>query len=128
MGAHLGTSPGTIFGLANGRHPLGNLGDACESTCSRDTHVIVKQRTASADRQNVTLSLPRTLLKRVKVLAAEEDKSMSQLMEEALEERVRRRAAYEQARRRHLRVLERGFDLGTGGRLQVSRDELHERQ
>jgi predicted transcriptional regulator len=88
----------------------------------------VKQRTASADRQNVTLSLPRPLLKRVKVLAAEEDKSMSQLMEEALEERVRRRAAYEQARRRHLRVLERGFDLGTGGRLQVSRDELHERQ
>lgn len=96
------------------------------ATCFRDTRIIVKQKTANADRQNVTLSLPRTLLKRVKVLAAEEDKSMSQLMEEALEDRVRRREAYEQARRRHLRALERGFDLATGGELRVSRDELHE--
>jgi predicted transcriptional regulator len=88
----------------------------------------VKVRGPGSARQNVTLSLSKSLLKRVKVLAAEEDKSMSELMEEALEDRVHRRAAYERARRRHLRVLERGFDLGTEGRLTVSRDELHERR
>ncbi len=87
----------------------------------------MKTKRAAGERQNVTLSLPKPLLKRVKVLAAEEDKSMSQLMEEALEDRVQRRAEYERARKHHLRLLARGFDLGTEGRLPVSRDEVHDR-
>jgi hypothetical protein len=87
----------------------------------------VKTRGARDERQNVTLSLPKPLLKRVKVLAAEEEKSMSQLMEEALEGRVHRRAEYERAKKHHLRLLARGFDLGTEGRLLVSQDEVHDR-
>jgi hypothetical protein len=83
---------------------------------------------AASERQNVTFSLPRPPLKRVKVLAAEEDKSMNQLVEQLLADRVHRRAEYERAKKRHLRLLERGLDLGTKGRLQVSRDELHERR
>jgi hypothetical protein len=42
-------------------------------------------------------------LKRVKVLAAEEEKSVSQLIKEALEDRVHRRGVYERAKKRHLR-------------------------
>jgi hypothetical protein len=80
------------------------------------------------ERQNVTLSLPKPLLKRVKVIAAEEEKSVSQLMKEALEDRVHRHGSYERAKKRHLRLLEQGLDLGTRGGPLVSREELHERR
>ena len=85
-------------------------------------------RTKRADLQNVTLSLPKPLLKKAKIIAAEEEKSVSQLMKEALEERVHRRGAYELAKKRHLRLLDRGFDLGTEGLPLISRDEQHERR
>lgn len=62
------------------------------------------------------------------MIAAEEEKSVSQLMKEALEERVHRHGAYERARKRHLRLLQQGLDLGTKGGPLVSRDELHERR
>jgi predicted HicB family RNase H-like nuclease len=39
--------------------------------------------------QNVTLSIPRTLLKQAKIIAAGQDKSLSQLMRESLEKKVR---------------------------------------
>ena len=81
-----------------------------------------------AELQNVTLSLPKPLLKRAKVIAAEEEKSVSQLMKEALEDRVHRRGDYERAKKRHLRLLDRGLDLGTKGGPLVSRDELHSRR
>jgi len=80
------------------------------------------------ERQNVTLSLPKPLLKKAKVAAAQQDKSLSELMREALEHRVNRQAEYERAKNRHLKILERGFDLGSRGKLTVSREELHGRR
>ena len=80
------------------------------------------------ERQNVTLSLPKPLLKKAKVAAAQQDKSLSELMREALEDRVNQSAEFENAKKRHLRLLERGFDLGSRGNLTVSRDELHDRR
>ena len=85
-------------------------------------------KTKRAEHQNVTLSLPKPLLKRVKVIAAEEEKSVSQLMKEALEDRVHRRGAYERAKKHHLRLLDQGLDLGTKGQPLISRDELHDRR
>jgi predicted DNA-binding protein len=79
------------------------------------------------ENQNVTLSIPRSLLKQAKVLAASQDKSLSQLLRESLEEKVREKADYQQARKRQLRRLRQGFDLGTAGELKISRDELHVR-
>ena len=78
------------------------------------------------DRQNVTLSLPKALLKKAKVVAAQQDKSLSELMREALERRISRAAEYEKAKRRHLRLLERGLDLGSDGEVAFSREELHD--
>ena len=78
------------------------------------------------ERQNVTLSLPKPLLKKAKVVAAQQDKSLSELMREALERHVSQNADYEKARKRHLKLLERGFDLGSHGQPSVSREELHE--
>lgn len=76
----------------------------------------------------MTLSLPRALLRKVKVVAATRDTSISALLTKALEEiagqdddRQRR------AMRRTLARAREGYDLGTHGRLYVDRDGLHAR-
>jgi len=80
------------------------------------------------EKQNVTLSLPKSLLREAKILAVERGISLSQLLAEALEELLRRRREYERARKRHSAILKKGVDLGTGGKVQVRREELHERR
>ena len=79
------------------------------------------------EKQNVTLSIPKTVLRQAKILAASQDKSLSQLMRESLEEKVREETDYNNARKRQLKLLKKGFDLGTGGQVKTSRDELHAR-
>ena len=80
------------------------------------------------NKQNVTLSLPKALLRKAKMLAASRDESLSELLRESLETKVREASGYKKARTRQLRLLEKGLDLGTGGRIGVSRDDLHERR
>ncbi len=79
------------------------------------------------EKQNVTLSIPRLLLKQVKIIAASQDKSLSQLMRESLEEKVREETDYNKARKRQLRLLKKGLNLGTVGQVKTGRDELHAR-
>ena len=78
--------------------------------------------------QNVTLSLPKTLLRKVKHLAVERETSISRLLVEALEEMIRHSDAYEEARLRWMESIKHPRDLGTGGRITWTRDELHERR
>ena len=78
-------------------------------------------------RQNVTLSLPVDTLRRLKVLAAQRNTSISRMLTERLEEILQRDDEYERATRRILSHFEQGFDLGTQGRRTWTRDELHER-
>lgn len=74
---------------------------------------------------NITLKIEADLLREVRVLAAEEGTSISALLAVRLEQAVRERRGYNQARRRAMARLRRGFDLRwTPSR---SRDELHER-
>ena len=61
------------------------------------------------------------------MLAAKRGSSISRMLTEALDEILDREDSYERARRRSLADLERGFDLGTHGRITWTRDELHER-
>lgn len=84
-------------------------------------------RERKVEKQNVTLSLPREVVREVKVIAARRDTSISALMVGKLEELVDEDRGYEEARRRSLGRLREGYDLGTGGRMGWSRDELHER-
>ncbi len=77
--------------------------------------------------RNVTLSLPSETLQRLKVLAAERGTSISRLLTETLDEILNRETGYERARKRSLAALEEGWSLGTGGRANWRRDELHER-
>ena len=79
-------------------------------------------------KQNVTLSLPRSLLKKTKIVAASRDESLSEYLRKSLENRVREETGYRKARIRQLKLLKKGFDLGTQGKIAASREELHVRQ
>ena len=80
-----------------------------------------------AEIQNVTLSLPRGLLKQAKRLAADEDTSVSALMARALARLVDDRMRFSGARRRSLAAMRGAPSLGTRGTARWTRDELHER-
>jgi len=74
---------------------------------------------------NITLKLDTELLRQVRVLAAEEDTSISALLGERLEQIVRERRTYDRARKRAMARLREGMNLRwTPPRF---RDELHER-
>jgi metal-responsive CopG/Arc/MetJ family transcriptional regulator len=83
---------------------------------------------AYMDRQNVTLSLPKALLKKAKTLAVIKDKSLSQILRGALEEKVKEESGYRRARDRQIALMEKAFDLGTKGKINITREELHARR
>ena len=78
--------------------------------------------------QNVTLSLPKDVLRKIKVLAAKHETSVSAMLVRALQDLVRRDEAYEQAKRHHLKMLRRPLNIGTRGAITWTRDDLHERR
>lgn len=80
------------------------------------------------ERQNVTLSLPKAMLKKAKALALKEEKSLSALIRESIEEKIRKDTGYREAMETEIRRMERGLHLGTEGRMPCSREELHERR
>jgi len=80
------------------------------------------------EKQNITLSLPKALLKKAKAIASNESKSLSKLLKESLENRIANESGYNEARERQLEYLQTGFNLGTEGQIGVSRKELHERK
>ncbi|MCA9943957.1 MAG: hypothetical protein KC449_10770 [Anaerolineales bacterium] len=65
------------------------------------------------EKQNVTLSLPQDILRQAKILAIENNTSLSNLLAEALTEIVARSDRYAQAREQHLAWLQRGADFFT---------------
>ena len=77
--------------------------------------------------RNITLSLPKELLKKVKHIAIDRNTSVSGLLSQTLEEMVSRESGYRQARGRQLKVMEEGFDLRIKGKPAWDREEIHER-
>jgi metal-responsive CopG/Arc/MetJ family transcriptional regulator len=80
------------------------------------------------ERQNVTLSLPKPLLRKARAVATKAEKSLSELLREALEEKVNEESGYKKAKRSQLNLLKVGLDLGTEGYIKISREELHARR
>lgn len=80
-----------------------------------------------SETQNITLSLPRDLLKRIKRVAVDRDTSVSAIMAEALARVVDEDRRYDAARLRAFAALRSARSLGTEGRRAWTRDELHER-
>jgi hypothetical protein len=73
---------------------------------------------------NITLKLDKELIRQARMMAVETGTSISALLAAKLEEVVRKRKDYEQAKRSALAILNEGWDLG--GR-PLTRDEMHER-
>jgi hypothetical protein len=80
-----------------------------------------------SERQNVTLSIPKEVLRKAKVEAVRRNTSLSGLMTQLLSEAVEREDDYNAAMQRQLSWLKQGFNLETDGRANWTREELHER-
>ena len=77
------------------------------------------------EKQNVTLSLPKHLLQRAKILAVRRHHSLSGLLADLLAELVEAEDRYEEAMRRSLDRLDEARNLN--GDYAWSRESLHER-
>jgi len=79
------------------------------------------------EHRNVTLSLPEPLLRRFRVYAAARNESMTSVMAEAIRTLMDRDEQASRMKRRLIERMRNAPDLGTGGVIRWSRDELHER-
>ena len=79
------------------------------------------------EKQNVTLSVPKNILREAKHLAVDSGASLSSFLLEALVERVRRLKGARRAAARQRALMRRGLKLGTQGRRTWNRDDLHAR-
>jgi hypothetical protein len=77
------------------------------------------------EKQNVTISLSRQVLKKAKILAARRETSISGLLAQEIEFLVGDEEAYERAEGQAMALLDKGFHMG--GIIRARRDELHER-
>jgi hypothetical protein len=77
--------------------------------------------------RNITLSLPEEDLQQARILAARRGTSVSRLLTTTLREIIENDSGYTLAKERSLMRLGDPGNLGTGGRIGWSRDELHER-
>ena len=76
-------------------------------------------------KQNLTVSLPQTTIRKAKILAAKRGSSISGLLVEQIEMLVGEDEAYDRAQRQATAFLDQEFHLG--GVIVATRDELHER-
>lgn len=77
--------------------------------------------------QNITLSLPKDLLQKIKHIAINKQTSVSGLLTKTLEEIVKKEDLYEKAKLHHIDILENNIDLGTEGKTTWNREDLYER-
>lgn len=78
-------------------------------------------------RQNITLSLPKDIIKKAKIVAIKKDTSLSNLIRQILEDIIEKDQGYELAMKRHLEILEEGLNFNLKGKIPWTREELHER-
>ena len=79
------------------------------------------------EQQNLTLSLPKPLLRKFRVYAAERNQSMSSLLAEAIRKMVVQEEEYERAKRRILSRLKNPPGRSVEGKITWTREELYER-
>ena len=79
------------------------------------------------DKQNVTLSLPRSVLRKAEEIAKDQNRSLSELEVELLTELVEREDQYANAKCKHLALVTQDTDLGTFGSTSWTRADLHDR-
>jgi hypothetical protein len=75
-------------------------------------------------KQNITLSLDKSLIQKARVIAAQRNTSISKLLAEELERTVSQTEHYDAAKRQAMADLAKGLRLGGNP---AARDELHAR-
>lgn len=78
--------------------------------------------------RNITLAIPRDVLRKAKMIAVRRDTSVSGLLTSYLREVVDEDHEYGRAMKRQLRTMKKAKKLGLTGRPTWTRDELHERK
>ncbi|MDO9533935.1 MAG: CopG family transcriptional regulator [Bacillota bacterium] len=78
--------------------------------------------------QNITLSIPKETLLKVKHIAIDRQTSVSRLLAKTLEEIVQKEETYGKAKARQLESMEKGLNLGLKGTISWKREELHDRK
>jgi hypothetical protein len=73
---------------------------------------------------NLTISVDKGLLRSIKVIAAQNDTSVTGLLTEMMEKRAKQDDDYERAKKRAIARMNKGWDLHFEP---GSREELHER-
>ena len=68
------------------------------------------------EKQNVTISVPKSILKKAKHIAINRQTSLSRLLADSLEDIVAREDTYSKAKARQLAAMENGLNLGTKGK------------
>jgi hypothetical protein len=79
------------------------------------------------EKQNITLSLPREILKKGKVLAARKGISLNELVRELLQANTENDGEYQASAERQIKRMKEGIQLGTKGKIPWKRDQLHQR-
>ena len=79
------------------------------------------------ENQNITLSIPKEILKQVKLIAVQKNTSVSKLLTQKLQEIVEKENAYLRAKERQVYLVQEGFDLQVKEQPSWERDELYER-
>jgi hypothetical protein len=79
------------------------------------------------EKQNITLSIRKDILRKIKIMAAKQNSSVSAILTNQLEEIISRAEGFQSAKTEHLRLLQQETKLGTRGIIDRSRDDLHER-
>ena len=72
---------------------------------------------------NLTINIDKALLRSIKVIAAQNDKSVTALLTEMMEARAKQDDNYERAKKRAIARMNKGWDLHFKP---GSREELHE--
>ncbi len=79
------------------------------------------------EKQNITLSLPRDILKKGKMLAAKKGISLNELVRELLQMTAENEEGYRISADRQIRRMKGGIPLGTKGKISWQRDQLYQR-
>ncbi len=79
------------------------------------------------EKQNITLSLPREILKKGKMLAAQKGISLNELVRELLQMTAENEEGYRISADRQMKRMKGGVPLGTKGKISWQRDQLHQR-
>ncbi|MEW6624205.1 MAG: CopG family transcriptional regulator [Bacillota bacterium] len=76
--------------------------------------------------QNITLSIPKEILKQAKLIAVQKNTSVSKLLSQKLQEIVEKEKDYLKAKERQVYFMQKGFDLQVKEQPSWKRDDLYD--